>query len=373
MLESRLFWLALFLVSGYLLFLLSPILTPFIISILLAYLGDPLCDKLEARGMSRTMAVCTVFAALLVLFVVVVLILIPTINAQLQNLAAKLPDYAQWFNETVIPYLSETIGVSFSTDMVQNAIRDNLGSATEVLQKFLLGVSQPAGFVLTMLTYLFMIPVITFYLLRDWDVFMAKIRELVPRSKVDMVVELAERADEVLGGFLRGQMLVMVSLGIIYSIGLSLVGLDMAIVIGMFAGLVSFVPYLGLIVGILIAGIMAIMQFHDWAHPFAVVMVFVVGQMVEGMFLTPKFVGDRTGLHPVAVLFAVLAGGQLFGFIGILLGLPAAAVINVFLSYFKTHYLLRDVYQDDSDAAPTRNNLLYQYEGYEEYEDEAQS
>ena len=231
-----------------------------------------------------------------------------------------------------------------------------------MLQKFLLGVSQPAGFVLTMLTYLFMIPVITFYLLRDWDVFMAKIRELIPRSKVDMVVELAERSDEVLGGFLRGQMLVMVGLGIIYSIGLSLVGLDMAIVVGMFAGLVSFVPYLGLIVGILIAGIMAIFQFHDWAHPFAVVMVFVVGQMVEGMVLTPKFVGDRIGLHPVAVLFAVLAGGQLFGFIGILLALPAAAVFNVFLAYFKNHYLLSDVYMDDSDVAPTRNNLLYQYE-----------
>ena len=366
MLESRLFWLALFLLCGYLLYALSPILTPFIISVLLAYLGDPLCDKLEARGLSRTWAVSSVFAALVLLFVITVLILIPTISAQMQGLAGKLPDYAQWFNEKAVPYVSDTVGISFNTDTIQNALKDNLGTATEMMQKFLLGVSQPAGFILTMLTYLFMIPVITFYLLRDWDVFMAKIRELIPRSKVDMAVELAHRSDEVLGGFLRGQMLVMVALGIIYAIGLSIVGLDMAIAVGLFAGLVSFVPYLGLIVGIIIAGIMAVLQFHDWAHPAGVAIVFIVGQLIEGMFLTPKFVGDRIGLHPVAVLFAVLAGGQMFGFVGVLLGLPAAAVMNVFLAYFKNHYLLSDIYQDDTDMAPTRNNLLYQYEEQEE-------
>lgn len=361
MLESRFFWLTLFLVCGYLLYLLSPILTPFLIAVMLGYIGDPLCDKLEARGMPRTWTVVSVFAGLIFLFIVVVLILIPTISAQMQSMAGKLPDYSKWFNETVMPYVSDTVGISFNTDTLQNALRDNLGTATEMLQKFLLGFSQPAGFILTILTYLFLIPVITFYLLRDWDVLLAKIRELIPRSKVEMTVELAQRADEVLGGFLRGQFLVMIGLGIIYAVGLSIVGLDMAIVIGLFAGLVSFVPYLGLIIGIIVAGLMAVLQFHDWAHPFGVVIVFVVGQMIEGMLLTPKFVGDRTGLHPVAVLFAVLAGGQLFGFLGVLLGLPVAAVINVFLSYFKNHYLQSDMYQDESDIAPTRSNLLYQY------------
>lgn len=344
--ESRIFWLAFFIVGGYLLYILSPILTPFIISALLAYLGDPVCDRLEARGLSRPLAVTTVFATLVVLFILVVLVLIPTVSGQLQNLANKLPDYVQWFNETAMPYLSDKLGVSLDADNLQNALRDNLGSATSVLQSFLLGVSQPAGAILTWLTYMFMIPVITFYLLRDWDVLIAKIGELIPVTKVPVARELATRSDDVLGGFLRGQMMVMVALGIIYSIGLSLLGLDLAIVIGMFAGLVSFVPYLGLIVGILVAGIMAILQFHDWAHPFGVVIVFTVAQMIEGTVLTPKFVGDRTGLHPVAVLFAVLAGGQLFGFMGILLALPAAAIINVFLGYFKSHYLQSDIYQD---------------------------
>lgn len=366
MLESRLFQLALVLVCGYLLYALSPILTPFILAMLLAYLGDPLCDKLEAHGMSRTWAVTTVFASLILLFVIVVLILIPTISAQMQNLADKLPDYAKWFNDKVMPYLNNTIGVSFSTDAIQTALKDNLGTITGMLQKFLLGVSQPAGFIFTMLTYLFLIPVITFYLLRDWDVLVLKIRELIPRSKVDIAVELAQRSDDVLGGFLRGQFIVMIGLGIIYAVGLSIVGLDMAIAVGIFAGLVSFVPYLGLIIGILVAGIMAIFQFQDWAHPFGVVIVFVTGQMIEGMILTPKFVGDRIGLHPVAVLFAVLAGGQLFGFLGVLLGLPAAAVINVFLSYFKTHYLLSDTYQDQNSNIPTRSDLIYQYQSFDE-------
>lgn len=361
MLESRIFWLAALVLCGYLLFLLSPILTPFIISVLLAYMGDPLCDKLEARGRSRTWAVVTVFAALLLGFALVVLILIPMGSAQMQSLSHKLPEYTAWFTDTAIPRLGETLGVSLDADTVQKMIRENIGSATQVAQKFLAGFSQPAAFVITVLTYLFLIPVITFYILRDWDVFMAKIRELIPRSKVDMAVEIAQRSDEVLGGFLRGQFLVMIGLGIIYATGLSILGLDMAIAVGLFAGLVSFVPYLGLITGILVAGVMAILQFHDWAHPLGVAAVFVVGQMIEGTLLTPKFVGDRTGLHPVAVLFAVLAGGQLFGFMGILLALPAAAVLNVFLSYFKSHYLQSDVYQDETDIAPTRSNLLYQY------------
>ena len=364
MLESRLFWLALFLVSGYLLFLLSPILTPFIISILLAYLGDPLCDKLEARGMSRTLAVSTVFATLVLLFVAVVLVLIPTLDRQLQNMAGKLPDYAQWFNEKIVPLVRDTLGLEssgFNIENLQKALKENLGDATHILQSFLQGVKQPAAALITSLTYLFLIPVITFYMLRDWDVLVAKIRALIPRSKVEVATELAHRSDEVLGGFLRGQMMVMMALGIIYSLGLSLVGLEMAIVIGMFAGLVSFIPYLGAIVGILLAGIMAIIQFQDWAHPVGVGIVFIVGQTLESTLITPKFVGDRIGLHPIAVLFAVMAGGQLFGFFGILLALPAAAVINVFLGYFKSHYLQSDVYQDDSEALPTRNNLLYQY------------
>lgn len=344
--ESRIFWLAFFIVSGYLLYILSPILTPFIISALLAYLGDPVCDKLEARGMSRQLSVVTVFASLIFIFVLVVLVLIPTVSSQLQSLANKLPDYAAWFNDSAMPYISDKLGITLNADNIQTVLKDNLGNATSVMQSFLLGFSQPAGAILTWITYMFMIPVITFYLLRDWDVLVAKIGELIPVTKVPMARELATRSDDVLGGFMRGQMLVMVALGVIYSIGLSILGLDLAIVIGMFAGLVSFVPYLGLIVGILIAGIMAILQFHDWAHPAGVVVVFIVAQMIEGMFLTPKFVGDRTGLHPVAVLFAVLAGGQLFGFMGILLALPVAAIINVFLGYFKSHYLQSDIYQD---------------------------
>lgn len=174
----------------------------------------------------------------------------------------------------------------------------------------------------------------------------------MPRKAIGTVTLLVRRSDEVLGGFLRGQLLVMSGLGLIYAVGLTALGLDMAIAIGIFAGLVSFVPYLGLIVGMALAGGMALLQFQDVSHLVGVVAVFGIAQAIEGMVLTPKFVGDRIGLHPVAVLFAVLAGGQLFGFMGVLLALPAAAVINVFLGYCKQHYLQSDVYADDDPAPP---------------------
>jgi len=179
---------------------------------------------------------------------------------------------------------------------------------------------------------------VTFYLLRDWDHLVGRVNELIPRRSQPVVARLAKESDTVLGAFLRGQLLVMLALAIIYITGLSFIGLDLAILIGLVAGLISFVPYLGFIVGILLAGIAAIVQFHDALHPGYVVLVFALAQAIEGMLLTPLLVGDRIGLHPVAVIFAILAGGQLFGFVGVLLALPVAAVIAVILRYAHERY-----------------------------------
>jgi predicted PurR-regulated permease PerM len=193
--------------------------------------------------------------------------------------------------------------------------------------------------------------VLTFYLLRDWDILVARFRELLPRRHADKITQISLECDEMLAGFIRGQVMVMSALSAIYTVGLMMVGLELALLLGVIAGFVSFVPYLGLIVGIVLAGLAALFQFGDWLPIVYVVIVFGVAQMIEGMVLTPRFVGERIGLHPVAVIFAVLAGGQLFGFTGVLLALPAAAVVVVLLKHAHERYVSSDLYGQATDQA----------------------
>ena len=353
--SNALFGLALLLFAGFLFYLLAPVLTPFFLATLLAYLGDPLVDRLQRWRLSRTTAVVTVFCGIFLFFALIVLVVIPAIGGQIDRVVGKLPNYGQWLQQSALPRLAALFDITpgeFQIDDIIAAIKDNLGSSATLLKNVLAKVTGSANWIISFVSYLVLVPVITFYMLRDWDAMVAKTAELVPRKAIGTVTLLVRRSDEVLGGFLRGQLLVMSGLGLIYAVGLTALGLDMAIAIGIFAGLVSFVPYLGLIVGMALAGGMALLQFQDVSHLVGVVAVFCIAQAIEGMVLTPKFVGDRIGLHPVAVLFAVLAGGQLFGFMGVLLALPAAAVINVFLGYCKQHYLQSDVYADDDPAPP---------------------
>jgi predicted PurR-regulated permease PerM len=205
-------------------------------------------------------------------------------------------------------------------------------------------ISASGQLILLWISYFLLIPVVTFYLLRDWDLLVGRIREAIPRKYESVVTDLIKNCDAVLAEFFRGQLLVMFAQGVFYSIGLWIVGLEFSLLIGLSAGLVSFVPYLGVIVGIVIAGIAAVMQFQNVIHVVYVLIVFGAGQILEGMVLTPLLVGDRIGLHPVAVIFAVMAGAQLFGFFGMLIALPVAAVITVLLRHFHGQYLNSSFY-----------------------------
>jgi predicted PurR-regulated permease PerM len=196
------------------------------------------------------------------------------------------------------------------------------------------------------LANLVLVPLVTFYLLRDWDTSIRRIDELLPRRIAPTIERLARDCDVVLGHFLRGQLTVMFALAVVYSLGLWWVGIELALLIGLFAGLVSFVPYLGFILGIVAAGIAAVVQFHDALHVLQVFLVFGVGQVLESFVLTPLLLGDRIGLHPLGVIFAVMAGGQLFGFVGVLLALPVAAVIGVLLRYAHERYINSRLYAD---------------------------
>ncbi len=330
--------------GGILIYLLAPVLTPFMAAAVLAYIGDPLVDRLEARKLSRTLSVTLVFLILSLVALALLLILVPMLERQFILLGSKLPLYLDTLQQKVLPSLSAYLGVdnaTFDLATLKNLVREQWGGTVKGAFALL---SRSGMTVLAWGANLMLIPVVTFYLLRDWDILVARIHELIPRRAEAVVARLARASDEVLGAFLRGQLLVMLALGSIYSVGLSLVGLELALLIGMLAGLVSFVPYLGFIVGIVAAGVAALMQYQELMPLLYIAGVFMVGQAAEGMLLTPLLVGDKIGLHPVAVIFAVLAGGQLFGFVGILLALPVAAVVMVLLRYTHEQYVGSSLY-----------------------------
>jgi len=333
--------------AGWLLYRLAPVLTPFMVSAVLAYLGDPLTDRLERRGLSRTIAVVVVFVVMALLGVTFLLIMIPLLQKQALVLIERIPQGIQWLQERVLPYLLALPGLADATidlDTVRQAVTEHWGQVGKAVTQVLAEVTASGQALFAALAYLLLIPVVTFYLLRDWDVLVRHVHALIPRSVEPTVVRLTRECDAVLAQFLRGQLLVMLGLAFIYTVGLWAVGLDSAFLIGMLAGLVSFVPYLGFIVGIVLAGFAALIQYGDAVHLFYVVAVFGVGQLIEGFVLSPWLVGDRIGLHPVAVIFAVMAGGQLFGFFGVLLALPVAAVALVLLRHSQELYLQSSFY-----------------------------
>jgi len=357
--DSRNWLIVVLLVAGgWLIHLLAPVITPFAISAVLAYLGDPIVDRLQRVSigkwqLGRTLAVGIVFVLILSLLTIVLIIIVPMLVEQVRLLINLFPRWIDWFSGTALPWLAAKLGFEASdfdsahlTQMLKDYWREISTAAFKVVDY----ISRGGMAVAALLTNLILIPVVTFYLLRDWDPLVRAIHDLLPRSVEGGVSRMFSEVDEVLGAFFRGQLMVMLALGLIYSIGLTVVGVDLGILIGMGAGLLSIVPYLGSIVGVLVAAGAAIFQFQDVFHLVMTLLVFVVGQTAEGMYLTPKLVGDRIGLHPVTVIFAVLAGGQLFGFLGILLALPVVAAINVLVRNLLQQYRQSDLYQLKKEA-----------------------
>ncbi len=346
-------WLLLAALAGgaLLVYLLAPVLTPFLAAALFAYLGNPLVNRLEARKLSRATCAALVFGLFLLIVLLTLLILIPLLERQITAFISKLPGYFSWLQDTALPWLRERLGLEetgFDISALQEVLRQQWQRAGGIAAAVLGSVSQSGFAFLSWLVNLVLVPLVTFYLLRDWNTLLTRIRELLPRTVEPAIVTLARESDEVLGAFLRGQLLVMLALSVIYSTGLWIMGLDLALLIGLVAGMLSFVPYLGFTIGIVSAAIAALVQFQDLLHLLPVLAVFGVGQLVESFWLTPRLIGKRIGLHPVAVIFALMAGGQLFGFLGILLALPAAAIIMVLLRHLRERYLGSYLY----DRAP---------------------
>ena len=344
-------WLIICAIFAFIIYLLLPVLTPFLISAILAYIFDPLVDRLCIVGagkfkLGRTLATVIVMTGIFSVIALLLLILIPLLQKESLLIVERLPSTISHVRTVVEPWLQSKFGISFTIDSVQiqEIITKNWKTAGGILGDILLMAGNNGMALISIIANVLLLPVVLFYLLRDWDGFITSLGQLIPREWHSKTATVASEIDQVLAEFMRGQLSVMLAMSAFYAIGLWLAGLSMALPIGLIAGLLGFVPYLGIATGITLALIVAALQFTSLGQLIPVLLVFGLGQLLEGMVLTPKLVGDRIGLHPVIVIFALLAGGQLFGFTGVLLALPASAAIAVALRHTKNNYLHSDTY-----------------------------
>lgn len=329
-----LLWLAAILLFVISLILLRGILLPFLVGMAAAYVLDPLADRLQHLGFSRTLATLLLTVLFFAALVPLVLLLLPVVVDQLADLALQLPGYLEELRTRFIR-LAERLN---RQDLIEGlSVQGLVARFSERVLSFLgatiASVLQSGLAVLNLISLIFITPIVTFYLLRDWDRMVAAVKRVVPPQSLPLARRLAGEIDEVLAGFLRGQGMVCLFLASFYALGLASVGLNHGVIIGFLTGLFSFIPYVGMLIGVAVGMTVALFQFQTWLPVAAVAGVFALGQFIEGNFLTPRVVGSRIRLHPVWVIFAVLAGTALFGFAGTFLGTPVAAVIAVLIRF----------------------------------------
>jgi predicted PurR-regulated permease PerM len=343
-------WVAIAMGLVLLLWLLGPVLTPFVVAAVLAYALTPLVDKLSALGgkrLPRVLAVAVVEVVFILVVLSVALMIVPILAKEIPLLREQLPALAEKLNAWAAPLLAG-LGIKFSLDVgsIKALVLKYINTNMEELFSSLLSSLRSGGSAaLVIVGYLVLIPVALFYLLMDWKHLVSQAKALVPRHLLARFDRFTGESDDVLGQYLRGQLLVMAILAVYYSVGLALFGLDLALPIGVFTGLAMFVPYVGFGVGLILALLAGLLQFASAKALLMVALVYGSGQIIEGLFLTPRLVGERIGLHPLAVIFMLLAFGQLFGFVGVLIALPASAVLLVAARRLRASYVASDLYK----------------------------
>lgn len=353
------FWLLAFVVLIFFLWVFSSILLPFVAGMVLAYFLDPVADKLQRLGLSRLVATIVILVGFLLVLVVALAIIVPVLVSQASEFMGRLPDYIarlQSFVASFDPGWLQRLG--FDTE----SLRENMSGVVSQGASFLGSVFQSllsSGKALIDIAGLFVVtPVVAFYMLLDWDRMVAKVDSLVPRDNVGTVRTIATDINASTAGFVRGQGTLCLVLGILYAVGLTVVGLNFGLLIGLFAGLISFIPYVGSLVGLVLSVGVAFVQFWpDWIWVAAVAAVFFAGQFIEGNILQPKLVGESVGLHPVWLMFALFAFGALFGFVGLLVAVPAAAAVGVLVRFGLSRYLASPLYRGhaaDEDRSATK-------------------
>jgi predicted PurR-regulated permease PerM len=347
------FWVGAAIVFLLLLWLLNDILLPFVVGAVVAYFFDPVVNRLQKSGMSRTWATTTVTVVAVLIAIGAATAIVPPLFGQIEALIAKAPEYvarAAMRIQPMIGPLREKLGLPpMSMHDLQAEATQWAGQALGIAGAVAGRIAQRGVAIINLLGLLFLTPVVTFYLLRDWPKVLAAIDSALPLDHAGTIRRLADESNAAVAGYVRGQALVCVCLGSIYGIGLTMVGLQFGFVIGLIAGVISFIPFVGTLVGATLSIGMAIAQFPpDWFSVVKVAIVFGIGHALEGNFLSPKLVGDRVGLHPVWIMFALLAGGALFGFVGVLVAVPVAAVIGVLMRHLIGRYRESGIYRGGS-------------------------
>jgi len=331
-----------------LLYLLSPILAPFLFAAILAYIANPAVSWLARHRMPRTLGAVLMMLLLTAVLLLLLLILLPLFIKEMRLLSERLPDFLDQINKHVLPWIKAKFDVEpqFDLQTLKNLLHENLQGADGLGMKLLASIRIGGLAVLGFVVDLLLVPVVLFYLLRDWNGLLTRINVLLPRRWHGTLTGIAREIDAVLAEFLRGQIAVMALMSMFYVLGLWLAGLEFALPIGIITGMLVFVPYVGMLSGLLLATLAALMQFPSVSAVIPVWIVFAIGQTLEGTLVTPFLVGRRIGLHPVAVIFALLAFGQIFGFFGVLLALPASAALLVGLRHLGSRYLDSRLYKE---------------------------
>lgn len=337
------FWITALAVFVALVYILRDVLMPFAAGLVLAYLLDPLADRLEKLGLGRLGATLLILVAFVSVFVAFLIVVLPLFATQLMAFFEKLPSYVTrlqiLLTEQGGPLLQKVGGEKVLTDL-QKSLGDVVSQGVKWIGRFLTSLWSGGQALVGVLSLLVITPVVAFYLLLDWDRMVKTIDSWVPVDQRTTVRQIATDIDSAISGFLRGQTLVCLILGGIYAVGLFVLGLNFGILIGISAGILSFIPYVGSLLGLIVAVAVAIAQFSpEWSMVGLVLLVFVVGQFIEGNILAPKLVGETIGLHPVWLMFALLAAGSLFGFLGLLIAVPLAAAIGVLTRFALRQYL----------------------------------
>ena len=332
-------------------YLLMPILSPFVVALVLAYIGHPLVDRLNqiqvgtyslGRGTAAFLVITLMMAALLL----VIFIVAPLFQDELVLFIDRIPSIVEAAKALLGPWLKDHLGISIDIDALelQSVLNQHWKAASQDIGTFVLNLSSRGLAVISWLGNAILIPVVLFYLLRDWHKFIDRIARLIPRRYIEKTTEITAEINHVLSGFLHGELIVMLAMSVFYAGGLWVAGLDLAIPIGVITGLLIFIPYLGFGMGLLLALLVAAMQYNSLGDLIPMLIVFGIGQFIESFFLTPLWVGERIGLHPAVVLFALLACGQLFGFVGLFFALPLSATIAVGLKHAEAKYFSTDIY-----------------------------
>lgn len=357
--HPALFWAGVIAVFVASLYLFSPILMPFVIGILLAYLLNPVVTRLARHRIGRTWASVLVLLLAFIVFVGVVLLMLPLLQQQLSDLIGKLPQLIETVRQKIMSLiaLAETKVPAETAAKMQDGVGgvlgDVAGNLTSMMGGFLAGVWTSGLALVNIVSLVFITPLVAFYMLNDWERIVAAIDSNIPRRHVATVRALALQIDVHLAGYVRGMSMICVILAVFYGAALSLVGLDFGLIIGLLIGLVSFIPFAGAIFGFIISVGLALVQFSDLTSILLVVGIFAVGQVIEGNVLQPWLVGRQVNMHPVWIIFALLAGGTVFGFLGVLLGVPLAIVISVLLRYAFRRYRDSQHYKALTVAPPT--------------------